>query len=194
MFVYYEHHKDATGKVILTELRLSSYGDGTLALNKKSLTEETLKTLCLGILKWPPIDCRSYDEKSVVWSYWGQYGIKSTYGEEILNKLHAVCRPIQELVQIPVQNLAAQALNHRVDMSTKKRMTVEEFFYNPNAVAPSVPLTRDAIITKLTTLLGSDVIDKKTYRTAALKYHPDRNGGDGSKMSELNMLWRMYNG
>lgn len=29
----------------------------------------------------------------------------------------------------------------------------------------------------------------KFYRKAALKYHPDRNGGDSSKMSELNMIW-----
>ena len=29
----------------------------------------------------------------------------------------------------------------------------------------------------------------KAYRKAALFYHPDRNKGDGSKMSELNSTW-----
>lgn len=30
---------------------------------------------------------------------------------------------------------------------------------------------------------------KSAYRTAALALHPDRNNGDGSKMSALNTLW-----
>lgn len=29
----------------------------------------------------------------------------------------------------------------------------------------------------------------KAYRKAAMLLHPDRNGGDGSKMSELNSVW-----
>lgn len=33
---------------------------------------------------------------------------------------------------------------------------------------------------------------KKFYLRAALALHPDRNNGDGSKMSELNMLWQEY--
>ena len=37
------------------------------------------------------------------------------------------------------------------------------------------------------------VVDKKSYRMKALALHPDRNGGDGAKMSELNMYWQVYN-
>lgn len=33
---------------------------------------------------------------------------------------------------------------------------------------------------------------KKLYRSAAIKYHPDKNNGDGSKMSKLNELWGIY--
>lgn len=33
---------------------------------------------------------------------------------------------------------------------------------------------------------------KKLYRAAALKCHPDRNNGDGSKMSVLNAIWSVY--
>jgi hypothetical protein len=33
---------------------------------------------------------------------------------------------------------------------------------------------------------------KKLYRSAALRLHPDRNAGDGSQMSKLNELWRIY--
>lgn len=32
----------------------------------------------------------------------------------------------------------------------------------------------------------------KLYRAAAMRLHPDRNNGDGSKMSELNRIWREY--
>lgn len=32
-------------------------------------------------------------------------------------------------------------------------------------------------------------VAKRLYRKAAIKYHPDRNGGNGSDMSELNRLW-----
>jgi hypothetical protein len=33
---------------------------------------------------------------------------------------------------------------------------------------------------------------KKLYRRAAMKYHPDVNNGDSTKMSELNWLWQQY--
>jgi len=39
-------------------------------------------------------------------------------------------------------------------------------------------------------LRGKEYDDaKKIYRRTALTYHPDRNGGDGSKMSEVNEAW-----
>lgn len=33
---------------------------------------------------------------------------------------------------------------------------------------------------------------KKQYRKAAIALHPDKNGGDGSKMARLNQLWSIY--
>lgn len=33
---------------------------------------------------------------------------------------------------------------------------------------------------------------KKLYLSAAMRLHPDRNNGDGSKMSKLNELWGIY--
>jgi hypothetical protein len=33
---------------------------------------------------------------------------------------------------------------------------------------------------------------RKRYKQAAMKLHPDRNNGDGSKMATLNQLWGAY--
>ena len=53
MYLYYEHHKNAEGRILLTEMRLSSYGNGKLAIMPKNDLEQMLKQLCLVSLKWP---------------------------------------------------------------------------------------------------------------------------------------------
>lgn len=42
------------------------------------------------------------------------------------------------------------------------------------------------------TILNDKNAAKKIYHAAAIKYHPDKNNGDGSKMSKLNELWGIY--
>lgn len=37
-----------------------------------------------------------------------------------------------------------------------------------------------------------EVTLKKMYRKAAMKYHPDLNGGDATKMTNLNYYWQLY--
>lgn len=201
MYVYYEHHKDADGKIILTEMRLSSFANGTLAISHKNPIEQLLKGLCLSILKFPPIGVRSMDEKNWVWSYFGQYGVTSTYGEEVLLRIQNITRPLQEVKLIEVQNLAVQALQHKVNLAVQSQIRPEDFFYQHTASTGTTALSKEEILLKLKELIlaaniilpENDFPDKKTYRQAAMKYHPDRNNGDGSKMSELNMLWGMYN-
>jgi hypothetical protein len=70
----------------------------------------------------------------------------------------------------------------------------EDWFYqNPEAgTASSNELSKDELRIKLTAILGED-FTRKSYLRKALEWHPDRNGGDGSKMSELNSLWSAYN-
>ena len=73
------------------------------------------------------------------------------------------------------------------------------FFYNTTPVPQAQ--TRESITESLAKILEVptatlaqplDVV-KKIYRRKALELHPDRNNGDGSKMSELNSLWSVYN-
>jgi hypothetical protein len=202
MYLYYEHHKDATGKIVLTEMRLSSSATGKLYIDHKSTREQTLKSLCIPILKSPPVSNRSMDEKIWVWTYFGhvrqvagpRLGQDLAWGQIVIEKLTAVTTAVGTPIGlIEVHDLAAQAVNNYVNLSAAPKMRPEEFFYNHGVTASQPALTKDQVIVKLKVLLATDVVDKKSYRTAALKFHPDRNGGDGSKMSELNMLWQLYN-
>jgi hypothetical protein len=75
----------------------------------------------------------------------------------------------------------------------------EDFFYN-QGTAKSVDVSREELANQLLALLGitaQELADsnaaKKAYRRKALELHPDRNQGDGSKMSELNSTWTAYN-
>jgi hypothetical protein len=83
-------------------------------------------------------------------------------------------------------------VNKRIDFSAK-RVRPEDFFYNYGKPIAQAAMTKETLEQKLKQLMG-ETLDKSSYRRAALKYHPDRNNGDGTKMSELNMLWSVYNG
>ena len=187
MHVYYEHHKDASGKIVLTELVLSSWRTGKLAVNFGNETENMLFEICKLALKHAPVAQRSYDPATCVWSYFDEWG------QFTLDRLVTVTDSIAHKVAlIEVQDLAAQAVNKRIDLSAK-RVRSEDFFYNYGKPVATPALTKETVAEKLKQLLG-DTIDKSAYRRAALRYHPDRNNGDGTKMSELNSLWSVYNG
>jgi hypothetical protein len=192
VYVYYEHHKDSNGKVVLTELRLSSWDNGKLAINFNSTFEKTLFEISKTILKEPPVAYRSYEDSNKIWSY------LAGYGESVLQRLQDVTSAAgHKVVCIAVEDLAAQAMNHHVDLSGasthKHAQSAQDFFYNHGQPAAAPALTKETVAEKLKLLMG-DTLDKRAYRQAALRYHPDRNNGDGSKMSELNMLWSVYNG
>ncbi len=187
MYVYYEHHKDANGKIVLTELVLSSWGNGRLGIIFANSTENMLFEICKLALKHAPIAQRSYDPAINVWSYFDEWG------QFTLMRLVSVTDSIaQKVTLIEVQDLAVQAVNKRIDLPGK-RVRPEDFFYNYGKPVVQAVMTKETLEQKLKSLMG-ETLDKSSYRRAALKYHPDRNNGDGSKMSELNSLWNMYNG
>jgi len=186
MYVYYEHHKDASGKIVLTELVLSSSGTGRLAISFFDKIENMIFEICKLTLKHAPVAQRSYDPATNVWSYFDEWG------QFTLDRLVTVTDSIaQKVTLIEVQDLVAQAVNKRISLSSK-RVRPEDFFYNYGKPVAQAAMTKETVAQRLKQLMG-DTLDKSSYRRAALKYHPDRNNGDGSKMSELNMLWSVYN-
>ena len=77
----------------------------------------------------------------------------------------------------------------------------QSFFNNFNQAIERTAVARSdkdnlASLLGLASLREIDGLDSKAlktlYRSAAMRVHPDRNNGDGSKMTELNALWRVY--
>jgi hypothetical protein len=76
--------------------------------------------------------------------------------------------------------------------------TTSDFFYNTTPVKTveskeSLQQKLAALLQIPISILTDPIAAKRAYRTTALKLHPDRNNGDGSKMSELNLLWSLWN-
>lgn len=85
------------------------------------------------------------------------------------------------------------------NIKEEKIISAEDFFYN-DFVDNTPKESKDSLAAKLVALLditAQDLQDsgllKKAYRRKAIEWHPDKNGGDGSKMSELNSIWSQYN-
>jgi hypothetical protein len=194
MYVFFEHHRDPSGQITLTELRLASYPDW-LRIQFKNATENTAFEASKVLLKRAPVAARSYDTDLKVWSYLG-----SEWGQRTLDQLKAVISNITPVKFVEVEDLRMYAAVNRYEPNRKQEIKVEDFFYQQ---APTVTVvSKESITVQLTKLLEISEAElhaadkdtlKKLYRRACLKLHPDRNNGNGAAMSELNMLWGIYN-
>ncbi len=185
MYIYYTLHKDAAGSVVLTELKLSSYAN-RWKIDFWNTTENAIFALTKEkALKESPIALRSYDELTKIWTFMEDWGPK------VIERAKALCSVLGGIVCTEVPDLGAIAQAQSFDpKKIKAPPKPEDFFYQQAAPVATPALTKEQVQQKLAAL---GVTDKASYRRAALKYHPDRNGGDGTMMSELNMLWSVFN-
>lgn len=92
--------------------------------------------------------------------------------------------------------LVMQAMNFKFERHEK--VHPKNWHYEQEPASKKVP--KETLAQQLIDILGCTLEDmkdsdkiKKLYRRKALELHPDRNAGDGSKMSELNSIWSAYN-
>lgn len=195
MYIYYEEFSD------VTVIALSANGRNTI-VERKNKRDWACVELCVNLLKQVPLAERDFNDKTKVWTIIG------FRGKVVITNLESMCIqglfPNSEVKKIKdLEDKAARgALDEIEREDPAKKFKQEEFFYNPvgeadSGLTPAKLCERLAPLLSLTIAeLSSASMDEKTlkkhYRVAALKLHPDRNNGDGTKMSELNMLWGIY--
>lgn len=199
MHVLYEHHKAKVGtdsngnpifSAVATDLILTTTYPGVPGICWYLKPEKASAELILRLLKeMVNTQSRDYNPKTYVWSFLGNIG-KCTVDDlqHILQKT--------KIEFISVTRLAEQAEAHFFEEEKSKvEESPEKFFYNWGKGTASAPLTKELVSSRLAELLEVPIesITRKAYLKACLLYHPDRNNGDGSKMSELNMLWQVWN-
>ena len=171
----------------------------TSATEKKVYGAKVFATIkdCCYYLKQIPGDSRTMDPKTYIW----------TIPQDKFDSLKKIYLTMQ-YISSESYFKKHDSLQDFVDGVKKQKLgdipKAEEFFYSYGQPVAGGSLSKESIAAKLQGILAealkteidlskSSAIDLlKVYRKAALIYHPDRNGGDGSKMSELNMLWQMY--
>lgn len=104
---------------------------------------------------------------------------------------------ILEPFWIPLKTLLEQA---KFKITEEKLVKEEDFFYNQGVPSDSHEMSKEELANQLLALLdisAEELADfnkaKRAFRRKAMEWHPDRNQGDGSRMSELNSVWSAYN-
>jgi hypothetical protein len=132
----------------------------SMAFNEKLV--DTLKALI-------PSGDRSWDPQAKMWY------VKEPYGEALRSLfvtgfgIHAV-------------SFTSKTVAEQAQQNTQQRTSSQGAMLNTSAGS-----TEDAMVAFFM-LLSYDAA-KAAYRRAAMDLHPDKQSGDGTKMSKLNDLW-----
>lgn len=203
MYVLYEHHKSADGAILITDMALAFRFPGNPKINFKALSQQQralFEIVKEQFFKDIHPKFRSMDDKTKVWSFF------SPHGEILYKNLKA-----SPLTSVGLEFRKVEGLTASIEAGwleePKAQFDPSDFFYQTEPASPTGAggLSKDSALVQLAALLETtkDVLSatdrdkdliKKLYRRRALALHPDRNNGDGSRMSELNMLWQVYNG
>ena len=203
MFIYYEHLSG--NGVSFTDLALSSNGRDN-KINWKDLKEQAYAELIHAMLKAIPPSEREFDIQTKIWTYVGDAGkrVISVLTQATQSGLIRVSiAPLKDLrgLQAKGDFLWTPYVPPWFNLPEEKKFDEKDFFYTPPVSSSSGIPTGDALYQRLADLMetplnnfksGDLSTQKKLYRAACIRLHPDR-GGDASKMSELTMLWTAFN-
>jgi|SRR5215472_9922529 len=185
MYVFFEHHRDAEGSVLATDVVCSSFEHGIGIAWKR---EGNLFEIMNRLMKTPKLDVRSYNPETKIWTYLG------TVGFQLLATLQDTFSKLSLKIEFrEVSDLETQVRSGGISVKSQTKIDPKEFFYNKAPITQEI--TKEMAEKKLKLILG-DTLNKSTYRAAALRLHPDRNGGSvesAKQMSELNMYWSVWN-
>ena len=216
MFIYYEHIADTFSvppnpEEDLWIFCLSSNGM-TTKINFN--TERAVHTIVTQIFQTISLQYRSYDATTYVTTIIGTQGkrVLTTLQSLITQRILKGClvmemKDIEDKINkgLPLNWVEPPPRTQATrDAAGKKKVEVkfneEDFFHAP--VSQSTELSGVELQKALCSALQIDLprlailapVDLKSlYRRRAMALHPDRNNGDGTAMSELNYLWRLYN-
>jgi len=192
MYLFFENHTNSEGVVLATDCICSSHvsGIGVDWKHDRDLLEAVARLFKTTI----PIPERTFNNKTNIWTFIG------SAGAQVLIALQTAFGKTKKITFIEVEDLEGQLKAGGIKPVTTSRFDPKKFFYNSDIVAKPA-LTREMVIEPLSKLMQIDAnvlrssdkaSMKSAYRKASLRLHPDRNSGDGSKMSELNMYWSVY--
>lgn len=193
MYVFFENHKDPEGNVVATDVISSSYEDNfRINWSKDKIQFEIMKKM----LKTPDIAVRTYSDVTHMWSYLGTAGfflLKTL--EEAFSKL-----PQMRIEFRYVKDLEEAVLRGSIFREQSTKFDPANFYYN--RFSPAEELTKETAAPLLAKLLECEPedISKSLWFRAVRRYHPDLWSDKpeekimSAKLSEINMLWRIYNG
>jgi hypothetical protein len=195
MYLLYEHHKNpSTGELLATDMLLTSYFPGAPRINFSSAEEKALFELCKLQFKSINAKERTIDMETYIWSFFGNAG------QQVYNLIKGSPLASAGIKFERVERLVKQKAAGSIDRPSISTIDPADFFYNQASLggAPS----KDKIKAELEKLLAvGSLFDlekipapdlKKHYRSAAMRLHPDRNGGDAKGMTELNYYWQQW--
>lgn len=173
----------------LTKLVFSSHNISLNMYGKYNF--EILKAYIFAI-KQIPVSERTYDPKYKIW-------IILTDKFEVLKRLWESTHPNMCISHPDLKLWIEGKEGYKSEFEAREEQKPEDFFYSTSQPVgqPKVDMETarkqfvDFLIRQsIQVFENGDLI--KSYKLAARKLHPDLNGGDSSKMSELNMLWQQY--
>lgn len=194
MYLLYEHLKSPEGELLATDMLMTSWFPGKPGIDFRSPIQKGFFEFTKLTFKKVHISQRGYDPDTKIWTFFGDSG-KSVYKDLKNSPMGKVGFKIERIL-----GLSEQVKAGFIKKPEKLAFDPADFFYTPEAPVSSGP-TKEQVSEKLAVLLGisaeqlktgDDLGLKKLYRQAALRLHPDRNGGDSKGMTELNYFWQIY--